>query len=348
MAKGLSTVLIQVEASSAIGYGHYFRCKRITIKLQRKWPNIKIKWLTRSAFIEEREDTVPSCARKNLTIGNSNEKTSESYLTTIKEFNPELVIIDNYDVDCAWEREIKKTASEAKILVIDDSPSREHCADYIIDSNYYNDYEVIEREYKSRNSIDGVVTTLGPYVIPCYTRSRPRDRIKSILIYFGSQDIDGRMTDTAIEYTEEIVQGYNVKINAVFIGGDEFREKLVQKYPKYKIYGFVETLDPLIDEADLYIGACGSTIWDITHCALPAIVLPTVDNQELCTQRLAQQGLIIQISSISDIKSKMKCLISEKDLRYKKLGKNIIRNMNRMNDKICCERLITMLEGQFQ
>ena len=74
-----------------------------------------------SAFIERGEDTVPSYARKNLTIGNSNEKTSEPYLTTIKEFNPELVIIDNYDVDCAWEREIKKTASEAKILVIDDS-----------------------------------------------------------------------------------------------------------------------------------------------------------------------------------------------------------------------------------
>ena len=54
-------------------------------------------------------------ARKNLTIGNSNEKTSESYLTTIKEFNPELVIIDNYDVDCAWEREIKKLQVKQKL-----------------------------------------------------------------------------------------------------------------------------------------------------------------------------------------------------------------------------------------
>lgn len=338
--------MLRVEAGAAVGYGHYFRCKRIVNRILKLSPNTIIMWLTSSEFISDREKKVIFLAEKEAMLRGNKHDSDRVYWRKVLSFRPDLVIVDSYKVDRDWEQRIRLSVKDVKVLVVDDAATRPHYADYVIDSNFYSDYKSVESHYQALNDFVGSLTALGPYVIPSSTRARKRERLSSILIYFGSQDLSGVITDNALQCVCELVNRLDISVTAVQLGMDETRETLRKKYPQIKITGLLETLDDVIEEADLYIGACGSTIWDIIHSELPSIVMATVDNQRLCTSRLSEQGLIVEIATIGQLSNSIYGLVDEGSMSFTETTKEMIVNMNRLNETLNRDRLNALLQGE--
>ena len=67
----------------------------------------------------------------------------------------------------------------------------------------------------------------------------------------------------------------------------------------------VESLAPLILDADLFIGAGGATTWERCCLGLPSIVISVADNQEAVAAELNRLGIIRWIGSHENVSNQM-------------------------------------------
>ena len=186
-------ICIIADAGKEIGYGHYFRSKRI-IELIGSKRDVKATWITRSTFISQKESNSLLISEK-YNLGKKYTKNQIKAITqAIKRFKPNLLLIDSYSFQQTHEKELRTHFEEMPLALVCDSPLLKHAGDLIIDSNYYQDQTRAEQIYKSNNSVENARYIIGPYSIPPKTDPlKSSNDKKQILIYWGSADYDGQL-----------------------------------------------------------------------------------------------------------------------------------------------------------
>ncbi|UNK39874.1 UDP-2,4-diacetamido-2,4,6-trideoxy-beta-L-altropyranose hydrolase [Shinella sp. H4-D48] len=203
------------------------------------------------------------------------------------------VIVDHYSLGQAWEQRIRSVAP--RILAIDDLANRVHDADVLLDQNLVANYQ---DRYKGLVPAD-CVTLLGPAYALIADRysslrkevTRVGKTIRSILVYFGGADKE--MTLMTAEALSRLSSDFAARVilDQANLQFDQV-EVVCAADRRLVLSGQLPDLAQAMADADLFVGASGTTSWERLALGLPAAVVTLADNQELLSRELERRGFI--------------------------------------------------------
>lgn len=204
------------------------------------------------------------------------------------------VVFDNYALSADDHRAL---AQGRPTLVIDDLADRPLAADLVLDAG------------PARKPADyaGLVPAharllLGPHHAPvrpafaalreaALARRAERPPVRRILVSLGLTDVGG-ITGRVVDLLRPILG--ETRLDLVLGGGAPSLPKLwalAAEDPRLELHIDTQHMPELVFDADLAIGAGGSTTWERCVLALPALTLILADNQVAAARALEAAGV---------------------------------------------------------
>jgi UDP-2,4-diacetamido-2,4,6-trideoxy-beta-L-altropyranose hydrolase len=306
-------LVFRADSSLDLGAGHIMRC--LTLAERLKEGGAAVAFICRDlpgnlmGFMQSRSFEVRSLPIP--AAGSSRDRGSHKYAAwlgvdwqedaaqtaALLERGPEPVdwlIIDHYALDRGWQLRLRPRVR--KIMVIDDLANRPHDCDLLLDQNYFAN---LEHRY------DGLapphcVTLLGPrYALlrPEFLQARrdlrQRDgKVRRIMIAFGGSDPSNETTK-ALEAVSRLNRS-DIAVDVVVGAANPHRasiEALCTRLPGARLHCQVSYMARLMTEADLAIGAGGTSTWERCCLGLPTLTISIAANQEETTRDLAGAGV---------------------------------------------------------
>jgi UDP-2,4-diacetamido-2,4,6-trideoxy-beta-L-altropyranose hydrolase len=211
------------------------------------------------------------------------------------------VITDHYDLDAAWERRLR---SHCDVLVaIDDLANRPREADLLVDAT------PDRRNEDYRNLVPSTCRLLtGPehaLIDPRFALARPASlsrrieaRCEHIVISLGGGNPGGIIADV-ISALAGIDLPRSVSITTVLGAAVAERsaiELAASTLPwRHRFLSDIRDMPGLLVEADLVIGAGGSSSWERCCLGVPTVVLVLADNQAEGAEKLSNAGAVVVV-----------------------------------------------------
>ena len=263
------------EASPSIGAGHAIRSTVIADALiEMGWECIIVTKVESYQFIESLQRF-------------KRVEPKQFYENPIE---CELVVIDNYSLDEAYEIRFRPYAK--RILVIDDLANRRHDCDVLLDQTFGR----TEKEYNGLVPVSCKVLAGNDYILlrnsfeilrqKALDKRKKTIEIRRILVSMGGYDSKNH-TLKALEFIQE--SGFKGIVD-IALGFSAPHQKSVQNMTKgisneCNLYINAD-MPKLIYDADLAIAAAGSSVWERCCLGLPSVLLVTARNQEFIYKTL--------------------------------------------------------------
>lgn len=319
------TTVIRVDASLEIGSGHVMRCLTLAKKLTDQNYEVifimsvqegQLEKFVKNKGYQVRMIAAPekNCRKtESLThsqwLKHSQEEDAEIVLNVLKSFpRIDLLVVDHYAIDHDWERIIKPNVQQ--LMVIDDLADREHECDILLDQNFYAN---MKDRYQGLVNTDCLLK-LGPsYALlrpefqnHLYNEPSSREKVKHLLIFFGGSD----PTNETLKAIKAIKQLKCKDITAdVIVGAMNPNkieiEKAVADDSRLTYHYQISYMADLMEQADLAIGAGGSTTWERCAMGLPSITIGVAKNQIEILQNVASTGAIVYLGESTHVSVKM-------------------------------------------
>jgi UDP-2,4-diacetamido-2,4,6-trideoxy-beta-L-altropyranose hydrolase len=311
-------IVFRVDASQSIGSGHVMRCLVLAKAIQNK--DTKVIFITRnhignlnqlisSKGYEVRSLSLPVEGQQyNLSgyeqwLGVEQKVDAEQSIALLDGTEPDLLIVDHYALDKDWESRLRPYVKT--IFVVDDLANRKHDGDWILDQNYNLDNTRYDRWVTA-----DTVKLLGPQYSLLrdeFTRWRAhirdrKGRINRIFLFFGGFDPDN-LTLLVLKALQH-PQLSHIAVDVVTGIGNPYGNDIrnfVAEHPNTKLHVQVENIAELMVEADLAVGAGGSTTWERMALGLPSVVVTIAENQIPFTRALSEAGYLNWLGNGQDI-----------------------------------------------
>lgn len=318
----MSTAVFRVDSSNIIGTGHVMRCLTLAEKLKESEASIffvirKIEghmeeYIKQSGFAvfllpeintaELREKTYSEWLSINWGIDASQTKKKLKELSKI-----DWLIVDHYSLSKQWELEIKPFVK--KILVIDDLAEKQHECDVLLNQNIQDNLI---------NRYDDLVPNRCLKLLgPKYSLLRPDfanelkkgslrgdSKIWRILVSFGGTD----PTNETMKSLKAIalLKTPNIYVDVLLSNLNKNKSQIKAfclNHENMTIHQQVQNVAELMNNADLAIGAGGTTTWERCCLGLPSIVVSVASNQEQIAEKMATEGLILYLGKNNKVTS---------------------------------------------
>lgn len=314
-------VIFRVDSSLEMGTGHVMRCMVLADELDHEGHNVT--FICRELpgnlifLLKEKHFTVfslPYSQASRHEISNLNEHRKwlgekieielQQILSYLSKLNKiDWLVVDHYALDNTWQ--IPCRAYADKIMVIDDLADRNHDCDILLDQNYYSNPT---NRYTMRVSND-CKQLIGPnfaLLRPEFRETRQslsnRDgKLQRIMVSLGGND--------SHNVTRKIIDGIkasnysNLPVDIVLGQTSPHKEeiqRLVKKHKNYYFHSPAKNMAELMKNADLAIGAGGTSTWERCTLGLPTLVVNMANNQT----QLINEGLKANIFDyLGDISS---------------------------------------------
>lgn len=305
----------RVDASSQIGTGHVVRC--LTLANALRVSGVDCKFVCRDLpgnlnhLIAQHGYEVYKIAAKEISLEQRDVKPTkrgagstllsdamwsedaEQTLKFIERFKTHWMIVDHYSLDIRWEGALRDKCPN--IMVIDDLANRHHNCDLLLDQNLVAQWQDRHQDKVPKNCnllLGPKFALLQSMYADLHTVVKPRQGpVRRILIYFGGAD-HKNLTSLAIATVKALPQreiALDVVVNSSNCHVQGIRN---QAQDLITIHEDVPSLAPLMAEADLFVGAAGSTSWERCCLGLPSLVITLADNQTPIAAELHRLGLI--------------------------------------------------------
>ena len=313
-------IAFRTDASAEIASGHFMRCVTLADELKKKGAKIRflsknlplhlIKILKQKGFeyvalnicanIEEIDDLAHSSW-----LGTSQAQDARATIEALADQRLwDWVIVDHYALDGRWETMVH--ARTKRLMVIDDLADRQHNCEILLDQNFYLD---MQSRY-----IGKIPTQCRLLSGPRYSLLREEFRtlreevkphlgdIKRVLVFFGGVDGDD-YTSLAIEALAEL--NSELIVDVVIGIQHPNREKIKNACFKYDYNLHIQTkyIGYLMAEADLAIGAGGSSSWERCCLGLPSLLVALAEHQIDIAKSLDYIGGCIYLGTKNAINS---------------------------------------------
>ena len=323
------TVVFRADASLEIGTGHVMRCLTLAEVLKAK--GAKCHFLCReqsghlSDAIEARGfpvhrlpmgDAEPFGAAAHEAgelahaawLGASWQQDAAASRPLLKQLSPDWLVVDHYALDARWEAAVLP-GPKTRLLVIDDLADRPHRADLLLDQNLGR---------KAEDYVSLVPAHCRVLVGPQHALLRPefaelRDvslarrqhgSLQRLLITLGGVDKDnatGRVLKAlkACELPDDLK--ITVVMGATAPWLDDVKARAAELPWPTEVVVNVSDMARRMAEADIAIGAAGSTSWERCCLGLPTLMLVLAENQRevaLMLDALGAAKLLGQICNI--------------------------------------------------
>jgi UDP-2,4-diacetamido-2,4,6-trideoxy-beta-L-altropyranose hydrolase len=224
--------------------------------------------------------------------------------SAIRELAPlDLLVVDHYSIDARWETVMRDYAG--RIAVVDDLFDRAHDCDVLLNQN-------LGAEQPGR--YEGLIPTharqlLGPsfallreefreYTTHARSRTGSVDRVLVFISGFDPQN----ETEKALRGLASLEQP--VPQVDVVLPPDAPKAGSVQRFCNengFAYRGHVQAMAPLMNAADLAIGAMGSAAWERCALGLPAVVVTLAENQRPSAQACARAGAVAWLGDALEV-----------------------------------------------
>ena len=290
-----------VDAGRQVGLGHVMRCLTLADNMAATG------WHCTLVAPGEVEEMLPGIrARGHGVIGLAAGTDLLGPTSELRRQFPDIavLIVDSYRSKANWELQQKDWAE--RIVVIDDLADRRHDCDVLVDqtpgrtpSNYNGllpenctilagaSFAMLRRLFlQQRRTLDLV-----------------RKKLSRIVINFGGSDPKG-MTSKALSAT--IQTGLKVDIDVVLGANSTVLAEILDTAENngeanIKVHQFVDDMAALFANADLAIGAGGSSLLEKSSLGLPSLIITTASNQDLVARNIAECGAAQLLGNHDDV-----------------------------------------------
>jgi UDP-2,4-diacetamido-2,4,6-trideoxy-beta-L-altropyranose hydrolase len=309
----MMNIAFRTDATRQIGTGHFMRCLTLADGLKKK--GARIRFISRNLPAHLRvmldakgveylplstdaaQEPIDDLAHSKW-LGTSQIQDAKATIQVLADHLWDWVVVDHYALDERWESTVRVSAKQ--LMVIDDLADRRHDCDVLLDQNFYADMQT---------RYSGIIPLhcqllLGPrYALlreefkKLRKQIKPRTGdVKKILVFFGGMDVDN-YTSLAIEALVAMNNGLHVDI---VIGGlHPYREQIQNSSIVHGYECHVQTtrMAELMAEADLAIGAGGSSSWERCCLGVPALLVALAENQVDIAKALDSIGACVYLGS---------------------------------------------------
>ena len=323
-------IAFRCDASEDIGSGHVMRCLTLAKQLERvdisifflcrKEPGNLIKLLEKDFHVLQLcESTTDKRERRKGDhlerewCPKMQQEDGQECLRLLRSsgiYDVDWIIVDHYRIGAAWQRyfckEMSGTRGDTRVMVIDDLANRFHCADILLDQNFFG--EDTAGRYRGlvpnhcKMLLGPKYALLGAEYGPMHNLTRIRKELRRILVFFGGSDTKN-LTGRTLEALN-CRDFSNLTIDVV-IGAQSRHKALISsqsaRHPYINLYQSLPSLAGLMALADLCIGAGGSTCWERSCLGVPSIVISTSANQLPVAKALDRAGQIYFLGSDADV-----------------------------------------------
>lgn len=313
-------VVFRADASLDIGTGHVMRCLTLADALSVK--GVECCFISRDLqgnLIEQTRQrgytvhVLPGSEGKQAVsqepfhaawLGVSWEVDAAESLPYLRELNPTWLVVDHYALDSRWE--VATRECWQRLFVIDDLADRAHIADVLLDQNLgrnASDYESLLPTHAQRlvgpryALLRPEFSELRPYSL----ERRKSGELRHILISLGGVDKDNA-TGAVLRTLRSCPLPDDCTIT-VIMGShaphlDDINALAAEMPWPTNVAINVNDMAKRMAEADLAIGAAGSTSWERCCLGLPSLMLVLADNQDEIARQLHRYGAAINVGNI--------------------------------------------------
>lgn len=315
-------VLFRVDASLTAGLGHVMRCLTLAQELHEH--GATVSFISREhpgnlcGLIEERgfsvsrlpapaadmvfEDTPVHAAWLGASWQEDARQTLAALDTTAEK--PDWLVVDHYAIDQRWEAAV--ASSVTRLMVIDDLADRPHACVLLLDQNLVADFDA-----RYAGKVPATCTLLlGPkyallqrnYAELHEVGVTPRGPIRRIFVFFGGADernLTGRSLSAFLALGKS-----DIEVDVVVSAGSPHASAIhrqIQGHENIHLHSNLKSLATLMRQADLAIGAGGTTSWERLCMGLSALVVTLADNQRPIAAELNRRRLIRWLGHQDDV-----------------------------------------------
>ena len=295
----MSTVAFRVDIGPTVGVGHLVRCFALAQVIHELNHTCHF-WLTQyTPFVEQLFAGYPfSIAEVGLVDETSD---AEFCLQQMHAHQVDTIVLDHYGLGPVWQRQVRQ---HGRLGVLEDRPNREYCVDWLVDptpqrqSHEYTQRFVQQSQPKEKQktkeqaqtpklflSADYVLVRAGFRQLQQASQQNKKSSYakqaflpRTVLIAFGGSDVHG--------YSQQVIHtlreaGFAGALHVVTTSLNPLLASLQQVADAHGAQVWVDVSDmgQLMANADLMIGALGSTSWERAVLGLPALSLQVADNQ---------------------------------------------------------------------
>ncbi len=296
-------ILFFADAGAQVGGGHVMRCLTLARALAAHGAVC--------AFVESRA-AAPILRRFGwpeqallAMIGADTLEELLAYAETFAEpFQTDAVVFDHYRIGAVEEARLRR--GKRRVVVIDDLADRPHDCDLIVDPGYGR------RPSAYAGLIpDGAPALTGPahaLVRPEFAGARQRalsrrarhGPVGRALVTLGLTDL-GAVTQRVVEALLPTLGETRLD---VVLGGEAASlpalKALADADRRLRLWIDTAEMATLMADADVCVGAGGSSVWERATVGLPSITLALADNQRPMLGQLAAAGVTLALDPAAD------------------------------------------------
>jgi UDP-2,4-diacetamido-2,4,6-trideoxy-beta-L-altropyranose hydrolase len=293
-----SRILFLADAGPEVGGGHVMRCLTLARALVERGAEC--------AFVESRA-AAPILRRfgwpAQTLLAMADAQDLGALIDSAEDFAQRLdvdaVVIDHYGVDAAQEDRLR--IDGRRLVVIDDLADRRHACDLLVDPGYGR------RREQYDGLVDGACATLvGPshaLVRPQFGSARQRalgrrakhGPVGRALVALGLTDVGG-VTGRVVTALSDVLG--DVRLDIV-LGAEAPSLPALRAAAQTdrRLHLWVDTAEmaSLMADADIAIGAGGSSVWERATVGLPAATLVLAQNQRAMIDHMAGSGFTLAL-----------------------------------------------------
>jgi UDP-2,4-diacetamido-2,4,6-trideoxy-beta-L-altropyranose hydrolase len=298
-------MMFAFRVATQVGIGHVMRMKWLALELQNQG--------CRSIFIldHQSEAVLPFLAEIESDVFCLNEtyqSDEEDALHTLKYLQdfPHIgtVILDSYTLGISWEKTLKK--ANKKVIVFDDL-AREHQCDMLFDAKWLGTKTSLRYHGKLPEKC---FTFLGPQfaiLSPAYQCTKNKSTFvegsrKKVLLSLGG----GGDLNILAKLITKVYQQFSLQDNPeifVVIGPKAENITQIEFLAKQNAHVTLlyqpKCLAKYYRQADLFVGALGTSLYELAATKTPAITFSIADNQQNNDNNLADLGHYFHLASFN-------------------------------------------------
>lgn len=347
-------IAIRVAAGTSLGMGHLVRCSHLAKALDAQGVQ---PYFLLDHYVDALQPWLERFEVHSLYTDSqlvSQEDDAAACLDYIKE--GDWLLVDDYRLDARWQKLAKQKV--ARIIVVDDLADREHDCDVLIDYR-----SCVDQSTRYQNLVpEGCLQLLGPdfcllaeeyqHGVDLQTRSQrdfPNSPFTVLLSLGGGSDLsllatllETLVTETARENIRFLVVAGTLSVQSQAL------DVLAQRYSNKQSSNISvlrghSTLARFYREADVFVGAAGTSIYEINASNLPSITFSLARNQNNASADLDDLGLFMHLPREEFIDGKaMACLLVAIKKQYARMCSLLALRKIAVDGK-GCERVVNCL-----
>ncbi|MHB9938656.1 UDP-2,4-diacetamido-2,4,6-trideoxy-beta-L-altropyranose hydrolase [Clostridium sporogenes] len=327
-------IAIRADGGSKIGMGHIMRTLVLAKELA-KTNDVFYICKVGNPLSNKYKSGIDKVKAEGFDIVTINEN---NIINDLRNIVADCLITDSYDVN---EEYFNLTKDMFKITgYIDDMNLYCFNVDFIINQNIGAE-EYFYKANKDTKLFLGTNYTMLREEFRKNPNKNIKKEVQNIMITVGGADPNG-ITNIICNYVKDLELKFHIVI------GPSFKEKNIKKLTylenlkdNINLY-FNANMIEIMNKCDIAISACGSTLYELSACRVPALGLIIADNQEKIAHKMHEDGLIYNLGWYKDL---TKDIILDNIKKISKLdNRQIIINNQKIINKNGVEKLDIEIE----